>query len=49
MWSYDSGILAVDNKVGLLPLALSLQDDPDDRVQMALAESLEEYWEEYDG
>ena len=49
VWIYDPQILAIDNKVGLLPLALSLQDDPDDRVQMALTEALEEYWEEYDG
>ena len=49
LWSYDPLTLADDDKVGLLPLALSLMDDPDERVQQALEEALNKYWEEYDG
>ena len=49
IWNYDPLILADNNKVDLLSLALSLKDDPDERVQEALDEALKEFWEEYDG
>ena len=49
VWNYDPRILAAEHKVGLLPLALALMDDPNERVQQALEESLENYWEEHHG
>lgn len=49
VWNYDPLLLANNKKVCLLPLVLSLQDDPDERVQQAIDEALEQYWEEYDG
>ena len=49
IWHYDPYVLANNDKVGLLPLVLSLMDDQDERVQQSLEEALHEYWEEYDG
>ena len=49
LWNYDPLTLADNDNVGLLPLALSLMDDRDERVQQSLEEALNEYWEEYNG
>ena len=49
VWNYDPLPLVNNKKVGLLPLVLSLQADPNERVQQALDEALKQYWEKYDG
>ena len=49
IWNYDPLVLSNNKIVGLLPLVLSLQDDTDARVQQALDEALEQYWEKYNG
>ena len=49
IWNYDPKVLSKDKKVCLLPLIISLKNDPDERVQQAIEDALEQYWEEYDG
>ena len=43
LWTYDPRPLAKDGVVDLLSLTLSLQDDPDERVQLALDELRERF------
>ncbi|MEJ0039162.1 MAG: hypothetical protein WDO68_24420 [Gammaproteobacteria bacterium] len=38
VWSYTPNLLKENNTVDPLSLTLSLQDEPDDRVQQALEE-----------
>ena len=44
LWRYDPGKLSEGNCVDPLSLALSLQNDQDERVEMAVEEMLEKIW-----
>jgi hypothetical protein len=43
LWKYDPQILAKDSTVDVLSLAMCFGDDPDERVEEAVEEMLEEY------
>jgi DNA-binding MarR family transcriptional regulator len=43
IWSYLPSLFSVDNKVDALSLFLSMQEDPDERVQSALVKMMEEF------
>lgn len=45
-WKYDPKSLAAGNCVDPLSLALSLKDDPDERVEAEVEEMLETFWKE---
>lgn len=49
LWRYDPRKLACNNIVDILSLALSLEDDFDERVEESIEESLENLWREIDG
>lgn len=49
LWRYDPAALAVNGAVDPLSLALSLQDDKDERVEAAVETLLADFWEEYYG
>lgn len=46
LWKYDPLILGRDGVVDAFSLFMSLKDDPDERVEEALDELLEQIWEE---
>ena len=43
IWSYNPRLFSTDNKVDTLSLFLSMQGDPDERVQSALEKMIEEF------
>jgi DNA-binding MarR family transcriptional regulator len=49
LWKYDPQILAKDSTVDVLSLAMCYVDDPDERVEEAVEEMLEEYWRNTNG
>ena len=48
-WRYDPKKLSQGNAVDVLSLALSLQEDGDERVEEAVEEMLEQLWRKLDG
>lgn len=49
LWRYDPHKLAKGSFVDILSLALSLKNDPDERVEEALEEMLDKFWRENNG
>lgn len=49
LWKYDPQVLAVNGCVDVLSLALSFAGDGDERIEEAVEEMLEDFWEGYDG
>jgi hypothetical protein len=49
LWKYDPRVLAKDSTVDVLSLAMCYVDDPDERVEEAVEEMLEEYWRNTNG
>jgi hypothetical protein len=49
LWKYDPQILAKGSTVDVLSLAMCFWDDPDERVEEAVEEMLEEYWRNTNG
>jgi DNA-binding MarR family transcriptional regulator len=49
LWKYDPRVLAKGSTVDVLSLAMCFCDDPDERVEEAIAEMLEEYWRNTNG
>jgi DNA-binding MarR family transcriptional regulator len=49
LWKYDPQILAKVSTVDILSLAMCYVDDPDERVEEAVEEMLEEYWRNTNG
>ena len=49
LWRYDPKKLADGKTVDVLSLALSLEDDQDERVEEAIEEMLKNLWREIDG
>lgn len=49
LWRYDPKKLSQGNAVDVLSLALSLQEDGDERVEEAVEEMLEQLWRKLDG
>jgi DNA-binding MarR family transcriptional regulator len=49
LWKYDPQILTKGSTVDVLSLAMCYVDDPDERVEEAVAEMLEEYWRNTNG
>ncbi len=49
LWRYDPKKLSDDKTVDMLSLALSLEDDPDERVEEAVEEMLGNLWRQIDG
>jgi DNA-binding MarR family transcriptional regulator len=49
LWKYDPRVLANGSSVDVLSLAMCFCDDPDERVEEAIEEMLEEYWRNTNG
>jgi DNA-binding MarR family transcriptional regulator len=49
IWRYDPQILARNSTVDVLSLAMCYVDDPDERVEEAVEEMLEQYWRDTNG
>ena len=46
LWKYNPLVLAGDNKVDVLSLAMSCKDSYDERIEEAVEEMLEQFWED---
>jgi DNA-binding MarR family transcriptional regulator len=44
IWKYNPQILAMDSTVDILSLAMCYVDDPDERIEEAVEEMLEQFW-----
>ena len=44
IWKYNPCTLSSDKTVDILSLALSYKDDPDERIEEAVEEMLNNYW-----
>lgn len=49
IWKYNPCALSSDKTVDVLSLALSYMDEPDERIEEAVEEMLNNYWEEHNG
>jgi DNA-binding MarR family transcriptional regulator len=49
LWKYDPQVLAKGSTVDVLSLAMCFSGDPDERVEEAVAEMLEDYWRNTNG
>lgn len=47
LWKYDPAILSKNNSVDVLSLALTYKNNTDERVEEAVNEMLETFWEDY--